>query len=925
MKKINYLVFGIALLILSSFAYGYGTGSDGNLTFTTAIKSYGSMTVDIDYTISGDTLYLMTNRIYNFENIIIGSGTILSTQNTTGTTLYLLATGIVNISGSIRLDNIRTPSIILNQNFTVGSEIYYLKNNGAGGRTYDFYGGTSSSQNGGFGGGGEGTVASCGGCNATFYTYLYYGVGSNGYSTMGSGGNGNLTINCGQNLSTKGSNGTLGSAGGAGGMEGFLACGFGTHINITAGAGGDSWDVNGNGESGTNASGFVYNDGAWDAYTYSWSGGGGGGAGGRAGKSGYNLVIKSDYLTLNGNINVSGNRGGNGGNGSASLGITGYGGAGGGAGGGGSSGNVFLTYSYYNNNSLNIFKDSGSGGSGGYRWYYTGFVQQAESGSSGVSGSINITEAPLVQLINLYNNSIISTFFASISNSTSRQNFSTTNGTIIYPYGMIVNITFYNISANTYLNITYTNLNLTSYFAGNTSRSAFNITTIYGYSTSTPVYGAFINITNTKTGYSYSFQNDLSTSTRLVYLDNSTYNYTASLAGFPSTSGVFNVSLLRTSPMNITFPLTANFWLKDEKTDAAFNIAGTTEINLLIICRSQTTQSINITNTTPIVPISCDYSKIKFTVYYGNVSYYRTLLSSYTDIVNQTVYLIDLTTTQAIYNSFIIDDLLNEYDNPRLYISKFIGSSSYTIVSDYIDMQNKLGAYLIESNSYTFTLKSDNRPDYILGDYGADASGSIQIRLYNFDTVVSSEYASTAPIITFAYNASGGYYAYGFYNDSYNTTTSITWNLYHTQYNNTLDLISTTTTASNPVTFTPVNISLYYDNDVFSEFIYTKNGVQYIYMKQINAGEAIRPAIFTNTYLHNNITQKFINWFIIIFISIISLSATKTTGDYVAWGIIAFAAFFTMFGWFTISTIILVFAALLVFISKVTSTERRSV
>lgn len=65
-----------------------GNGSDGDL-----------------YVANGQTVNLNLNHKYQFRNITVEAGGTISTTNTTGAVLYLLAIGKIEISGNIILNN----------------------------------------------------------------------------------------------------------------------------------------------------------------------------------------------------------------------------------------------------------------------------------------------------------------------------------------------------------------------------------------------------------------------------------------------------------------------------------------------------------------------------------------------------------------------------------------------------------------------------------------------------------------------------------------------------------------------------------------------------------------------------------------------------------------------------------------------------
>ena len=93
------VVFCLSMAFVS--ARGYGDGTDGALNFTTTTKDYGNLATPADYNVSGNTLYLNLDTIYNFSSFNLGTGTILSTTNTSGIAMYINSQTDLNISGTV--------------------------------------------------------------------------------------------------------------------------------------------------------------------------------------------------------------------------------------------------------------------------------------------------------------------------------------------------------------------------------------------------------------------------------------------------------------------------------------------------------------------------------------------------------------------------------------------------------------------------------------------------------------------------------------------------------------------------------------------------------------------------------------------------------------------------------------------------------
>jgi len=154
----------------------FGDGTDGELVFTTTTKSYGNMTLDVEYSVSGNTLYLY-DRAYNFTSMNLGTGTILTLHSsvTTKTSLVIYCNDSATIAGSVRLDA-ATTSITTREGGAGGS-------GGKGGGSSWYSGGNGASQGNGYGGGGGG-----GGTLAWDDNGATGGSGGTGSSSAASGG-----------------------------------------------------------------------------------------------------------------------------------------------------------------------------------------------------------------------------------------------------------------------------------------------------------------------------------------------------------------------------------------------------------------------------------------------------------------------------------------------------------------------------------------------------------------------------------------------------------------------------------------------------------------------------------------------------------------------------------------------------------------
>lgn len=366
-----------------------GDGSDGALVFTTSTKSYGSLTVDVDYTVSGNTLYLNTDQVYQFTSVNIGSGTTLRTNSTTGSILVIKSTSDMNITGDVNLTNVADEGDRADSFTTDGIQFNFpgTANGGQGG------GNSKASQGNGFGAGGQGGYTGLTPCPSD---NGYGTTGSTGSSTQGTGGLGATAqlTNDGCAVQSGGAS-TVGSAGGAGRSQAYLDLISGSvTVSATGGDGGDAY-----GSAGTDGDCSVVKGPSFN-YITGLTAAGGGGAGGIAGKSGYNILLAGSDVNLSGNIDLSGTDGGDAGNGGKRVEcdadgvktVVFKGGYGGGGGAGGNSGDIFIYSETLSDTSSNTLT-GGTGGTGGQQWDQSvgSYISSGQSGFSGSVGTVSKT------------------------------------------------------------------------------------------------------------------------------------------------------------------------------------------------------------------------------------------------------------------------------------------------------------------------------------------------------------------------------------------------------------------------------------------------------------------------------------------------------------------------------------------------------
>ena len=477
-----------------------------------------------------------------------------------------------------------------------------------------------------------------------------------------------------------------------------------------------------------------------------------------------------------------------------------------------------------------------------------------------------------------------------------------TNGTynLYFTHPLFFNKTYIINVTNTTQNVTYT--------------SYQSIVNILGYNVKTNL--TFINPNTTITNFG---TNQIDTNTTgwdgvaiiaTYFIDKGAYNYTFYAEGMDlNYTNNFTIQYIENLTVTAAIPYFGNFSLFDENIYGIFNVSGADRIEFLLYCPTSTESTI-ITTSNPLIPITCDYIKFKFVLTYGVVNYYRTFILDTNESNQVDIYLIDLLTTSYVHNSLIIDDLLADFDRPSIYVSKVIPTGTVQILADFIDIENKVGAFLIENHEYTLEVHSRNNPIKIIGGYSADASGDRIIKLYDItlDSTDTSTFGNAVRYSSGKFNDSTDTFAYASYVDESNLTQSVNWTLYsHDIYGDVIYSISTSSQNFELV----FNISDYLNDSVVSYMRFEHPlGSQKDYALEIhfNATKSLGLEGF-------GIGTVWLNWFFIILIGTIALFSGIKSANYMALGVVGFATVFIIFGWFTLSTGVVAFAGLLALIT----------
>ena len=520
---------------------------------------------------------------------------------------------------------------------------------------------------------------------------------------------------------------------------------------------------------------------------------------------------------------------------------------------------------------------------------------------------------------NEFNGSNIPTFDAEISNSTFALNITTLNGTIYWPQNQIINITIWNSSGNTYFNRTYLNINSSVNLVAELHQSILNIYTV-NLDNTTEFVDITYNINNTDESINKSLFSGVSPT--IVNATSGNYFILAEKIGFPEANTTFSVLPLQNKTVYITMGIIATINLIDESTLGPFNVSRTNSTKVTVVCADIGSLEFPINESTFNITISCQYTKLRFTIQYDDITYTRNVLSSKVSEFEQDIYLIDLTTTQSIFNSFVINDYAGEYKDIQLYVKKNVAGAQVVIHSDDIDIENKMSVFLIENDEYILEMLSSNNPDIVLGFYGADISGNKEI------TVTTANAALVEPdilgdgITIITYSKNGSLIAHSIYQNQNLDTDSVTWALeILNTTNNSRQEVYTVTTISDDVTFASQNITEYVNFTVYSIITYTIDGDTESFTKIIN----VQPEILSDGTMFFWFTAAALQWAVIIFLSVFQLLGTISSQNYVNYITIGLAGVFIIFGLINISIVVLVLGLLINFLDHLKKAEAQKV
>jgi len=382
-----------------------------------------------------------------------------------------------------------------------------------------------------------------------------------------------------------------------------------------------------------------------------------------------------------------------------------------------------------------------------------------------------------------------------------------------------------------------------------------------------------------------------------------------------ATNTTLNSSWSETRSFSLaSFIATINLF--DETTGQPLNLNHTDEIRFLLFCPDRTETTI-LNQTTQNVTITCEYTKFRFSVDYNEENYFRSLILPQSEANNFSVYLLDLNTTNVIFNSFVLNDLLGVYQNVSMYIKKAINDEIVQIHADFADVENKVGAYLIESNQYFIEIHSVNQPTFNFGSYNADTSGEIILTLFNIGTKSSpTGWNSDVSMNTYLDNeTTEDTLIVATYSDTGNNTNSVNFTVYKNRINS--SVLYSSTSFDSDITFN-FNASDYLGDTLVSSLFIDYADRTYSYGKTVFENTTIN--LPTRSY----IKQEYWQWFWLVLFTVIGVYATIRTASPVALLLCGIAGFLFAVGWFNLSIVVLALITLVSLVSFIKDRDRES-
>jgi len=347
--------------------------------------------------------------------------------------------------------------------------------------------------------------------------------------------------------------------------------------------------------------------------------------------------------------------------------------------------------------------------------------------------------------------------------------------------------------------------------------------------------------------------------------------------------------------LTITVPVQYNFTFIDEDTLGPFNMSSFDEMTLVVTCPDDVAQyDIGPGNASYNASISCELVRIKFVLTYGTDQYYRTLLLEDDNFVN--VYLLNLLNSTAVYNTFVLFDMLGLYENASIKLTRSIGGVEEQILGDYVDIENKITAYLLFSAEYNVRIGSTSQPERTLGTFIADAAGTKYVNLFDIDLGGTEDGTTGVSYSMNMVNMSGDLMIIAQYNDSRNQTTSHTFTVREDDADGAVLFTSTSSAYQSEFVYDIGDGNL--TTTYYTTLEYEHPSRDDSFSKYLQATPQIDvPSTFQNPWT--------LRWIIMLVITIVALGLSIMSAHVGAILIAGFAALMHFFGWWNMPWVVI--------------------
>ncbi len=244
-----------------------------------------------------------------------------------------------------------------------------------------------------------------------------------------------------------------------------------------------------------------------------------------------------------------------------------------------------------------------------------------------------------------------------------------------------------------------------------------------------------------------------------------------------------------------------NFIFRREKDNSLFNVSGSDELSLSIICSDDVT-ILNITKNTTPVNITCAYLFLKADATYGNSSYFRTIQPSYEAFTNITFYMLDLNYDTGVEIVLTINDLTGDYSSGDLAVKRYINGSEVTIMSQPFDIESSVTLYFLKDMYYSIEVTNNDGDIRVIGNIIASSPGEKtltlpEITFYKDDDIVLGDEV----LWNYTYNLDTFFIQLVYY-DAGNNTINVSFKIMNESSNYTVEVFSGYTTNSSRAVFT---------------------------------------------------------------------------------------------------------------------------